>query len=53
MGGGGGEAIRGNRSSWWRPRAQGEKGGHKIYRNAETCDLARRDEEGHRARTHL
>jgi hypothetical protein len=45
------ERQQGNRSSWWRPRAQGEKGVRRIYRKVETCDLASRDEEAHRAGT--
>jgi hypothetical protein len=46
------ERQQGNRSSWWRLRAQGEKGVRRFYRNAETRDLASRNEESHRARTH-
>jgi hypothetical protein len=33
--------------------AIGEKEGRRIYRNAEIWDLASRDEEAHRAGTHL
>jgi hypothetical protein len=41
---------------WWRCPHQGreattEKEGRRIYRSAETWDLASRDEEAHRAGT--